>query len=175
MSLITKTTHGGNHALSYTKKSILPKIHLPDSIKKWENSYFYIRNLTETDRIGLPAFSNMPPADKAWARKVVGDEALEGALLDRLQRLVDSGLSSRDLTLSWMSRRLLSLRAREHKMCFYSGPRDPTRTSMEILPLKELRDWASVVMTDKIGKNWRFGWEPYTREHRAPQVSFPLL
>ena len=58
----------------------------------------------------------------------------------RLETLVTAGLRSRDLTLAWMSRRLLPLRARAHKMCFYSGPRDPTHTSVEALLLKELRD-----------------------------------
>ena len=36
-----------------TKSTPLPKIHLPDSIKKWQNTYVYVRNLTEVDRIGL--------------------------------------------------------------------------------------------------------------------------
>ena len=104
-----------------------------------------------------------------------GDEALEGILLSRLQCMLDTGLTSRDLTLALMSRRLLPLRARAHKMCFYSGPRDSTRTSMEVLPLEELRDWASIVITDRIGRNRRFGRELYTREYCAPRVSFLSL
>ena len=47
------------------KNSILPKIQLPDSAKKRQNSYFYIRNVTEADRIGLPGFTNAPPVTKA--------------------------------------------------------------------------------------------------------------
>ena len=132
----------------YTKNPILPKIQLPDSVKKWQNSYFYVRNLTETDRIGLPTFYDTLPAHKSWSRKVPVDEVLEGILMGRLKRLVDSGLMSRDLTLAWMSRRVFPLRAREHKMCFYSGPRDPTRVSMEALPLEDMRSWAGVMITD---------------------------
>ena len=49
----------------YTKTTPLPKIQLPDSIKKWQSTYFYVRNLTEADRIGLPAFSNTLPAHKS--------------------------------------------------------------------------------------------------------------
>ena len=155
------------------KNSILPKIQLHDSVKKWQNSYFYIRNLTEADRIGLPGFTNAPPATKAWIRKVPSDEALEGILLGRLQRLLDTGLTPRDLTLAWMSRWLLPLRARAHKMCFFSGARDPTRTSMEALPLVQMRDWVSIVITDRIGRNCKFGRRPYSREDRGPRsVSF---
>ena len=79
---------------------ILSNIQLPDSIKKWQNSYFYIRNRTEADRIGLLGFTNAPPVTKAWSRKVPGNEALEGILLGRLQRLLDTGLTPRELTLA---------------------------------------------------------------------------
>ena len=53
----------------YTKSTPLPKIHLPDSTKKWQSTYFYVRNLTDVDQIGLPAFSNSLPASKSWSRK----------------------------------------------------------------------------------------------------------
>ena len=48
----------------YAKNPILPKIQVPDSVKKWQNSYFYVQHLTETDRIGLLDFSNASPATK---------------------------------------------------------------------------------------------------------------
>ena len=81
----------------YTKSTPLPKIHLPDSIKKWQGTYFYVRNLTDVDRIGLPAFSNSLPASKSWSRKPSADEAFEKILFARLKVLVESGLTSRDL------------------------------------------------------------------------------
>ena len=100
-----------------TKSTPLPKIHLPDSIKKWQNTYFYVRNLTEVDRIGLSAFSDSRPADKSWSRKPVTGGDLQGVLFGRLEKLVEEGLTSRDLTLAWMSRRMYPLQARSHKMC----------------------------------------------------------
>ena len=81
-------------------------------------------------------------------------------MMGRLKELVDAGLTSRDLTLAWLSRRVFPLRAREHKMCFYSGVRDPTRVSMEALSREEMRVWAAVVITDRIGRNWKFGRRP---------------
>ena len=41
-----------------------PKIPLEDSAKKWQNSFFYIRNLG-TDCINLSAFVNMP----SWVKQ----------------------------------------------------------------------------------------------------------
>ena len=98
----------------YTKNTPLPKIHLPDSIKKWQRSYFYVRNLTDADRIGLPAFSNSLPASKSWSRKTAVDEELQRTLFDRLKVLVENGLTSRDLTMAWLSRQIYPLAARPH-------------------------------------------------------------
>ena len=56
----------------------LPKIHLPDSIKKWQSTYFYVKNLIDVDQIGLPAFSDTPPEHKSWNRKPLADSGLEG-------------------------------------------------------------------------------------------------
>ena len=90
----------------YTKNTPLPKIQQPDSIKKWQSTNFYIHNISNVDQIGLPAFSGSLPAHKSWSRKPLIDEALEGVLFGRLKELVDAGLTSRDLTLAWLSRRI---------------------------------------------------------------------
>ena len=159
----------------YTRNpSILPKIWLPDSIKKWQNTYFYVRNLTEADRIGLPAFSDSRPADKSWSRKPVIDGDLQSVLFARLEKLVEDGLTSRDLTLAWVSRRMYPLQECSHKMCFYSGLRDPTRVTMEIPKQRNLCEWVSRLITDKIDEDWEFGLEPFTRLDRALEVSFHL-
>ena len=141
----------------------------------FRSTYFYVRNLTDVDQIGLPAFSNSLPAHKSWSRKPLVDEALEEILMGWLNELVDAGLTSRDLTLAWLSRRIFPLQARSHKMCFYSGPRDPTRVSMEVSKPDSLRKWAARVITDRIGQSWKFGFPSFTRSKRAPEVSHRLL
>ena len=87
----------------YTKNVLFPKVHLPDSIKKWQSSYFYVRNLTTSDRIGLPRFVNLQPVDKSWNRKAPIDEDLEAAVTARMKDLIADGLTSKDLTLAWLS------------------------------------------------------------------------
>ena len=159
----------------YTKSTPLPKIHLPDSIKKWQSTYFYVRNLTDVDRIGLPAFSNSLPASKSWSRKTTVDEDLQRVLFDRLKVLVGDGLTSRDLTMAWLSRRIYPLRACSHKMCFYSGLRDPTRISLEIPKSANLCAWASRLISDRIEDDWEFGLYPFTRSERAPEVCLCFL
>ena len=108
---------------------------------------------------------------RSWSRKPTIDEALEKTLMDWLKELVDAGLTSRDLTLAWLSRWLFPLQAREHKMCFYSGSRDPTHISMEAMSMDSLRSWAALMITERIGWNWRFGHQPFSRSERATEVS----
>ena len=92
-------------------------------------------------------------------------------MTNRLKELVEAVLTSRDLTLAWLTRRLFPLREREHKMCFYSGPRDPTRVSAKALELKTMRAWAAGVIADQVEEDWEFGLDPFTRASRAPVVS----
>ena len=42
---------------------------------------------------------------------------------------------------------------------------------MEALSLEEMRGLAAVVITDRIGRNWKFGRRPYSRAEHAPEVS----
>ena len=90
----------------------------------------------------------------------------------RMNDLIAAGLTSRDLTLAWLSRRVFLLQARGHKMCFYSGVRDPTRACTEVLEINELRRLSAVVITDVVKRKWWFGVEPFSRARRAPVVSF---
>ena len=137
----------------YSRSLPFPKIRLPDSVKKWQSSYFFVKNLTDVDRIGLPTFSDTTPAEKFWNQKAEGDPALEATLVSRVKELVLSGLTSRDQTMAWLSRRLYLLQARSHKMCFYSGRWDPTRASTRALKSDTLLRWAGLIFSNTIGPN----------------------
>ena len=89
----------------------------------------------------------------------------------RMKDLIAGGLTSRDLTLAWLARQVCPLQDRAHKMCFYSGIRDPTRTSAEVLGAEELRRLAGQVITNVIKRKWWFSLEPFSRARRTPVVS----
>ena len=103
------------------------------------------------------------------------DEDLQNVLFPRLQELVGAGLTSRDLTLAWLARRMYPLQARSHKMCFYSGLRDPTRVTLEISRPGNLCAWVYRLITDRIDVDLEFGLDPFTRSERAPEVSLCFL
>ena len=90
----------------------------------------------------------------------------------RMKDLIAGGLTSRDLTLARLARWVCPLQDRAHKMCFYLGIRDPTRTSAEVLGADELRRLAGQVITNVIKQKWWFRLEPFSRTQRSPVVSY---
>src|SRR5664279_6040242 len=112
----------------------------------------------EVDHIGLAEFSNaLPTTHNNWSVKYYGDQVVADALLHRLGELADSGLTSRDLILCWMARRLLPLKRRSHKMCFTSGNLDPNRQSAGDPPVSGMRNWLALLAQEVLLDNWQYG------------------
>ena len=89
-----------------------------------------------------------------------------------MKNLVKAGLSSMDITLSWMARRVIPLQARKHNMCFLSGPLDPTRVSKREIPTAELAAWLAFVCKDTtVADGWTSSLPPFDRQNRTPRVS----
>jgi hypothetical protein len=83
----------------YARRNIgFPKVPLPDSSKKWQRTFFYVRNVDlADDKINLPLFANVVPVEKlnwgydpknllledlsiaAHARLLVNQKGLKGA------------------------------------------------------------------------------------------------
>jgi hypothetical protein len=56
-------TQCGAGTIMSRKGSKFPKIFLLESVKKWQKSFFYVKNLTKEDRINLPPCNNTPPTE----------------------------------------------------------------------------------------------------------------
>jgi hypothetical protein len=109
------------------KGSGFPKVELLESCKKWQKSFFYIRNTTDVDLLNLPPFVDVPPlAMKNWTYNPKSSVTAVNAL-DRVKvDLWDAGLTPQDLVACFISRRISPLQHRSHKICQMSGPMDPT-------------------------------------------------
>ena len=87
-----------------------PKVPLEDSAKKWQNSFFYVRNLGE-DRINFPPFINSPPWRKqnwGYYPKRSSQEVLN--LCERVSVMKErERLTGTDLIAAFISRRVLPL------------------------------------------------------------------
>ena len=79
---------------------------LEDSAKKWQNSFFYVRNLS-ADRINLPPFVNSPPREKrnwGYYPKYPSQEVLD--LCERVSMMKErEGLTGTDLIIAFIKRR----------------------------------------------------------------------
>ena len=92
-----------------------PKMPLEDSAKKWQNSFFYVRNLGE-DRINLPPFINSPQwGHQNWGYypKHSSQEVLN--LCERVSVMKQrERLTGTDLITAFIVRLVLPLQQRSH-------------------------------------------------------------
>jgi hypothetical protein len=110
------------------KGSDFPKIELLESCKKWQKSFFYMKNTTDEDLLNLPPYVDEPPtAMKNWTynpKTIVGPVNALHWVKGELQ---DAGLTPQDIVACFISRHVSPLQCRSHKICQMSGPMDPTR------------------------------------------------
>ncbi|KAM0863161.1 hypothetical protein ACQ4PT_044781 [Festuca glaucescens] len=155
-----------------------PKIPTAESVKKWQTTFFYVRNEDPTkDLINLSALSPAPPAKTNWGYcPKTNDPAAEvNMLLEFLRTCVTwDRLTGTDLLCTFTSRRVLPLQQRAHKICYMSGRLDPTRTFKVPLTLEGIARQVNHVSQAHLPDNWQWGMEPYHRED-PPPVNFPRM
>jgi hypothetical protein len=150
----------------------------PDTVKEWQRTYFYVRNLKPgEDHIRLPAYQPGAPTRQNWGLKTTGDQADVDRMLKRLGDLFKKeGLTTRDPTLCWLYNRVAPLQSRVHKICHLSGRLDPTRLTWKRWKLAALNNWLRhIAKEEAVPENWKYGMAPYTRRKRAPQVRYFCL
>jgi hypothetical protein len=80
------------------KGSDFPKVELLESCKKWQKSFFYIKNTTDDDLLNLPPFVDEPPlAMKNWTYNPKTSVMPVNALHRVKGELRDAGLTPQDL------------------------------------------------------------------------------
>ena len=131
------------------------------------------------DLVNLPTFDLTPPiAKKNWRYdpKSNNPDAEINLLLDRLRVLKNPRqLSPQDLIATFVSRRVLPLQRREHKICHMSSRLDPTRSSKTELALADMARRVNRISKADMPDSWRWGIEPYSRANLPPPVCGPPL
>jgi hypothetical protein len=94
-------------------KTVFSPLSSHESVRCWSAGWFYIKNETVLGRHdGLPAFSNNPPEElDSWSYipNLAQHQELD-RMARRISKLVHDGLTGRDLTLSWFTRRIQPLK-----------------------------------------------------------------
>ncbi|KAM0825400.1 hypothetical protein ACQ4PT_069590 [Festuca glaucescens] len=155
-----------------------PKIPMVDSVKKWQTTFFYVKNENPAkDLLNLPEFSPAPPAKTNWGNcpKPADPAAEVNMLLEFLRTCVTRDrLTRADLLCTFISRRVLPLQRRAHKICYMSGRLDPTRTSKVQLSLEGVARRVNHISQAKLPDNWQWGMEPFSRND-PPALNFPRM
>jgi len=158
--------------------SSFPKVPTVESAKKWQTSFFYVKNVDPAvDFINLPAFTNSAPTAKLhWGYDPKKSKAEVNSIVARLHHLVQSEhLAASDLLITFVSRRVLPLQLRAHKIGHMSGRLDPTRTSAVELEPADVARRVNLISNAKLPEKWRWGMKPFDRANRPPVVSGPAL
>ncbi|KAM0827102.1 hypothetical protein ACQ4PT_068424 [Festuca glaucescens] len=163
----------------YARRDVsFPKIPKVDSVKQWQITFFYVKNENPAkDLLNLPEFSLAPPAKTNWGYcPKPADLATEvNMLLEFLQTCVTRDrLTGVDLLCTFISRRVLPLKRRAHKICYMSGRLVPTRTPKIQLSLEGVACRVNHISQAKLPDNWQWGMEPFSRND-PPALNFPRM
>jgi hypothetical protein len=134
-------TQCGAATIMSRKGSDFLKIELLESCKKWQKSFFYVKNTTDVDLLNLPTYVDVPPNKmKNWTYNPKNTVGAVNALHRVKGELCDAGLMPEDIIACFISQRVFPLQRRSHKICQMSGAMDPTRHSThELSPADILR------------------------------------
>jgi hypothetical protein len=146
-----------------------------ESCKKWQRSFFYVKNLKEgADHINLLPFEANGPERDSWSAPLPRPAPDVEKILQRISALQkDGGLRPPDLLLAFLVARVSPLQHRSHKMCFLGSARDPTHHSSRTLSAMEVAQKANHVTDVKLQASWKWGLKPYDRDNPIAEVRLP--
>jgi hypothetical protein len=86
------------------KGSNFPKIELLESCKKWQKTFFYVKNTTEVDLINLLAYVDVPLHEmKNWTYNLRNSMGIVNALHWVMGELSSAGLTPEDIIACFIS------------------------------------------------------------------------
>jgi hypothetical protein len=158
----------------YAPKTVaFPGLKGKGSCKKWQRSFFYVKNLKEgADYINLPPFDASGPGERdSWSAPLPRPSPDIMKILQRITALQkDSNLKPSDLLLAFLDARVSHLQRRSHKMCFLGSARDPTRHSSRMLAAVEVAQKANRIAEVKLPASWAWGLRPHDRSNPIAEV-----
>jgi hypothetical protein len=159
------------------KTADFPSIKGKESCKKWQRSFFYVKNLKKgADHVNLPPFDANGPARDSWSVPLPHPSPDMEKILQRISTMQTEGdLEPADLLLAFVVARVSSLQHRSHKMCFQGSAKDPTRHSSRILSALEVAWKVNRIADVKLPASWEWGLEPHDRANPIAEVNLPDL
>ncbi|KAK1662824.1 hypothetical protein QYE76_050983 [Lolium multiflorum] len=115
---------------------VYPPTDRHESARYWSAGFFYLKDVSDpASEKKLPAFKNCPANElPSWTHcPHFSDSPQLTRAVRRICKLTEEGLTGKDLTLSWFTKRIQPLQHRDRLMFEYTGRDDPMRATKDNL------------------------------------------
>jgi hypothetical protein len=132
-----------------------------ESCRAWQQTFFYVKNKGTADFINLPAYLPGTPSKTNWTYNPGTNHIETNRIVRFLENLKkDTGICSDDIIRAFISRRVLPLQRRAHKMSQMRGRRDPTKITSFALSKEDVVLKAKQICQTEMPMDWEWGLLP---------------
>ncbi|XP_071680281.1 uncharacterized protein [Lolium perenne] len=150
-----------------------------ESCRTWQGTFFYVKNTGRADRINLPPYQAGPPSRTNWSYNPRTEHAETNRVVRFLASLKkETNICSDDIIRTFISRRVLPLKRRAHRMSEMYGPGDPTKITGRALSKKDVVLKAKQICQTAMPFAWEWGLLPLSFSNRPTQEArdrFPSI
>ena len=120
---------------------------IPDSVKNWQNSWFYFKVDTTPGTRTLPPYLDVRLSDsRGWNPRLVASEKQQVLpIMREVVKMKKAGLDAMDLIALFVGRRIQPLQARARRMWEYTGLEDDTRYNNMAMSQKEFEQLMKII------------------------------
>ncbi|KAM0901262.1 hypothetical protein ACQ4PT_020094 [Festuca glaucescens] len=147
-----------------------------ESCRAWQETFFYVRNSGPSDFINLPAYLPSAPARTNWRFNPKDRHVETNRIIRYMEKLNDTtNICADDIVRAFISRRVLPLQRRAHKICQMTGRKDPTRITTFPLRKSDVVLKTKQICKTKMPVDWKWGMQPFSRRHPPTSQDFPRI
>ncbi|KAK1645974.1 hypothetical protein QYE76_063779 [Lolium multiflorum] len=150
-----------------------------ESCRAWQGTFFYVKNDGRANLIDLPPFQAGPPSRANWSYNPKTDHAETNRVVRFLASLKkETNICSDDIIRTFISRRVLPLKRRVHRMSEMYGAGDPTKITGRPLSKKDVVRKAKKICQTAMPFEWEWGLLPLSTTNPPTQEAkdrFPLI
>ncbi|KAK1653523.1 hypothetical protein QYE76_071328 [Lolium multiflorum] len=150
-----------------------------ESCRAWQGTFFYVKNNGRANLIDLPPFQVGPPSRANWSYNPKTDHAETNRVVRFMASLKkETNICSDDIIRTFISRRVLPLKRRVHRMSEMYGPGDPTKITGRPLSKKDVVRKAKQICQTAMPFEWEWGLLPLSTTNPPTQEAkdrFPLI
>jgi hypothetical protein len=131
---------------------------------------FYVKNNGAADLIDLPPFNPTPPSKANWSYNPKSGHTETNRVVRYMANLMkETDICSDDIIRTFISRRVLPLKRRQHKMSEMYGPGDPTKITGLPLSKRDVVRKAKQICQTAMPDDWEWGLLPFSTTNPPTQ------